>query len=246
MSVHYRVIFILHRQVGTAGTNRCRQMCAASTGEQGKARTRTSSPENSSGESPVRAASLGSGSCRLCTLVASQQRFLRCSALAKSHGSLLVCSDSCCRAAARRHNTRSSTASPRGMLCPAGLLLRNKHAQTTTAHASQSQRGCRGAGKLQGEEERFWTHGCSLLFDFFTAACQYQDQCSLLCSVSLWRQTVRLWILRTFGSTECTPCRIVYCRTTLQITYKCSEMRDPLVPHSLGTVVLPPGGNPVA
>ena len=78
------------------------------------------------------------------------------------------------------------------------------------------------------------------------AARQYQDQCSLLCSVSLWRQTVRLWILRTFGSTECTPCRIVYCRTTLQITYKCSEMRDPLVPHSLGTVVLPPGGNPVA
>ena len=110
-------------------------MCAASTGEQGKARTRTSSPENSSGE-------LGSSSCRLCTLVASQQRFLRCSALAKSHGSLLVCSDSCCRAAARRHNTRSSTASPRGMLCPAGLLLRHKHAQTTTAHASQSQRGC--------------------------------------------------------------------------------------------------------
>ena len=52
-------------------------MCAASTGEQGKARTRTSSPENSSGESPVRAASMGSGSCRLCTLVASQQRFLR-------------------------------------------------------------------------------------------------------------------------------------------------------------------------
>ena len=117
-------------------------MCAASTGEQGKARTRTSSPENSSGESPVRAASMGSGSCRLCTLVASQQRFLRCSALAKSHGSLLVCSDSCCRAAARRHNTRSSTASPRGMLCPAGLLLRHKHAQTTTTHASQSQRGC--------------------------------------------------------------------------------------------------------
>ena len=142
LGVHYRVIFILHRQVGTAGTNRCRQMCAASTGEQGKARTRTSSPQNSSGESPVRAASMGSGSCRLCTLVASQQRFLRCSALAKSHGSLLVCSDSCCRAAARRHNTRSSTASPRGMLCPAGLLLRYKHAQTTTAHASQSQRGC--------------------------------------------------------------------------------------------------------
>ena len=24
LSVHYRVIFILHRQVGTAGTNRCR------------------------------------------------------------------------------------------------------------------------------------------------------------------------------------------------------------------------------
>ena len=46
-------------------------MCAASTGEQGKARTRTSSPQNSSGESPVRAASMGSGSCRLCTLVAS-------------------------------------------------------------------------------------------------------------------------------------------------------------------------------
>ena len=103
LSVHYRVIFILHRQVGTAGTNRCRQMCAASTGEQGKARTRTSSPQNSSGESPVRAASMGSGSCRLCTLVASQQRFLRCSASAKSHGSLLVCSDSCGRAVARQH-----------------------------------------------------------------------------------------------------------------------------------------------
>ena len=82
-------------------------MCAASTGEQGKARTRTSSPQNSSGESPVRAASMGSGSCRLCTLVASQQRcnkrFLRCSASAKSHGSLLVCSDSCGRAVARQH-----------------------------------------------------------------------------------------------------------------------------------------------
>ena len=33
-------------------------MCAASTGEQGKACTRTSSPQNSSGESPVRAASM--------------------------------------------------------------------------------------------------------------------------------------------------------------------------------------------
>ena len=147
MSVHYRVIFILHRQVGTAGTNRCRQMCAASTGEQGKARTRTSSPENSSGESPVRAASMGSGSCRPypladeATTVPAVQPAPG-SASAKSHGSLLVCSDSCCRAAARRHNTRSSTASPRGMLCPAGLLLRHKHAQTTTAHASQSQRGC--------------------------------------------------------------------------------------------------------
>ena len=56
--------------------------------------------------SPVRAASMGSGSCRLCTLVASQQRFLRCSASAKSHGSLLVCSDSCgrcSRAVARQH-----------------------------------------------------------------------------------------------------------------------------------------------
>ena len=78
-------------------------MCAASTGEQGKARTRTSSPENSSGESPVRAASMGSGSCRLCTLVASQQRFLRCSASANIHGSLLVCSASCGRAVARQH-----------------------------------------------------------------------------------------------------------------------------------------------
>ena len=141
LSVHCRAIFVLHRQAGTAGTNHC--PCLQITrANKAPAGTRTSSPENSSGESPVRAASMGSGSCRLCTLVASQQRFLRCSALAKSHGSLLVCSDSCCRAAARRHNTRSSTASPRGMLCPAGLLLRHKHAQTTTAHASQSQRGC--------------------------------------------------------------------------------------------------------
>ena len=83
-------------------------MCAASTGEQGKARTRTSSPENSSGESPVRAASMGSGSCRPypladeATTVPAVQPAPG-SASAKSHGSLLVCSDSCGRAVARQH-----------------------------------------------------------------------------------------------------------------------------------------------
>ena len=141
LSVHYRVIFILHRQVGTAGTNRCRcvQLARANKAKLARERrvqktARANRPCELQAWAVVRA-----GRTRL---PMKQQRFLRCSALAKSHGSLLVCSDSCCRAAARRHNTRSSTASPRGMLCPAGLLLRHKHAQTTTAHASQSQRGC--------------------------------------------------------------------------------------------------------
>ena len=149
-------------------------MCAASTGEQGKARTRTSSPENSSGESPVRAASMGSGSCRLCTLVASQQRFLRCSASAKSHGSLLVCSDSCGRAVARQHtqahlNPVRGACSALQACCsststPQPRTQRRANEVTDQLPARRQARGA--AGELQGEEERNWTHGCSLLLDF--------------------------------------------------------------------------------
>ena len=144
LSVHCRAIFVLHRQAGTAGTNHC--PCLQITrANKAPACTRTSSPENSPPlclDRPCELQAWAVVRAGRTRLPMKQQRFLRCSASAKSHGSLLVCSDSCCRAAARRHNTRSSTASPRGMLCPAGLLLRHKHAQTTTAHASQSQRGC--------------------------------------------------------------------------------------------------------
>ena len=144
LSVHCRATFVLHRQAGTAGTNHC--PCLQITrANKAPACTRTSSPENSPRwclDRPCELQAWAVVRAGRTRLPMKQQRFLRCSASAKSHGSLLVCSDSCCRAAARPHNTRSSTASPRGMLCPAGLLLRHKHAQTTTAHASQSQRGC--------------------------------------------------------------------------------------------------------
>ena len=173
LSVHCRAIFVLHRQAGTAGTNHC--PCLQITrANKAPAGTRTSSPENSSGESPVRAASMGSGSCRLCTLVASQQRFLRCSALAKSHGSLLVCSDSCGRAVARQHTqahlnpVRGACSALQACCFATSTPKPQPHTHRRANEVACHRRQARGAGELQGEEERFWTHGCSLLFDFFT------------------------------------------------------------------------------
>ena len=102
LSVHYRVIFILHRQVGTAGTNRCRcvQLARANKAKLARERrvqktARANRPCELQAWAVVRA-----GRTRL---PMKQQRFLRCSASAKSHGSLLVCSDSCGRAVARQH-----------------------------------------------------------------------------------------------------------------------------------------------
>ena len=102
LSVHYRVIFILHRQVGTAGTNRCRcvQLARANKAKLARERrvqktARANRPCELQAWAVVRA-----GRTRL---PMKQQRFLRCSASANSHGSLLVCSDSCGRAVARQH-----------------------------------------------------------------------------------------------------------------------------------------------
>jgi len=146
LSVHCRAIFVLHRQAGTAGTNHC--PCLQITrANKAPAGTRTSSPENSP-RSTVPAVQCVSEEP---WLALGLQRQLWSRGCTTAHAS-------------------SSKPSARGMLCPAGLLLVHKHA--ATANATQSQRGylprqTRGAaGELQGEEERNWSHGCSLLLDF--------------------------------------------------------------------------------
>ena len=80
LSVHYRVIFILHRQVGTAGTNRCRcvQLARANKAKLAHERrvqktARANRPCELQAWAVVRA-----GRTRL---PMKQQRFLRCSLL---------------------------------------------------------------------------------------------------------------------------------------------------------------------
>ena len=105
LSVHCRATFVLHRQAGTAGTNHC--PCLQITrANKAPAGTRTSSPENSPRwclDRPCELQAWAVVRAGRTRLPMKQQRFLRCSASAKSHGSLLVCSDSCGRAVARQH-----------------------------------------------------------------------------------------------------------------------------------------------
>ena len=169
MSVHYRVIFILHRQVGTAGTNRCRcvQLARANKAKLARERrvqktARANRPCELQAWAVVRAGCArlsprNNGSCG-----AVRQR----RAMARSwFAAPAVWSRGCTTA-----HASSSKPSARGMLCPAGLLLVHKHA--ATANATQNQRGylprqaSGAAGELQGEEERNWSHGFSLLLDF--------------------------------------------------------------------------------
>ena len=108
LSVHCRATFVLHRQTGTAGTNHC--PCLQITrANKAPACTRTSSPENSprwclDRQCELQAwAVVRAGRARL---PMKQQRFLRCSASAKSHGSLLVCSASAAVVARLHDSTR--------------------------------------------------------------------------------------------------------------------------------------------
>ena len=173
LSVHYRVIFILHRQVGTAGTNRCRcvQLARANKAKLARERrvqktARANRPCELQAWAVVRAGCArlsprNNGSCGAVRQRRAMARswFAATAVVARLHGRTTqghpqpvrgACSalQACCFA--------TSTPKPQ------------PHTHRRANEVACHRRQARGAGELQGEEERFWTHGCSLLFDFFT------------------------------------------------------------------------------